>query len=185
MPTCPSRSAAGLRPADGAPARSHAVHVGAAPITLTSSVRGARLSTNTSPSSYGLATSKPCRAGLLGAAGPLLAPPLPEELDTPEWTPERCGQLVRAGCRLATHAPAPAAAPYTHSSSRTTELFKGARHSRAREGSSSYQPATHASAAQQHQPGPGDHDPRNDVLTSAKRAEEAKHLKYVATAQRV
>ena len=36
-------------------------------------------------------------------------------------------------------------------------------------------------AALNHQPGPGDHDPRNDVLTSAKRAEEAKHLKYDAT----
>ena len=36
-------------------------------------------------------------------------------------------------------------------------------------------------AALHHQPGPGDHDPRNDVLTSAKRAEEAKHLKYDAT----
>ena len=31
------------------------------------------------------------------------------------------------------------------------------------------------------QPGPGDHDPRNDVLTGAKRAEEAKHLKYDAS----
>jgi hypothetical protein len=28
---------------------------------------------------------------------------------------------------------------------------------------------------------PGDHDPRNDVLTSSKRAEEAKHLNYDAT----
>jgi hypothetical protein len=36
-------------------------------------------------------------------------------------------------------------------------------------------------AALNHQPGPGDHDPRNDVLTSAKRAEEAKHIKYDAT----
>ena len=35
-------------------------------------------------------------------------------------------------------------------------------------------------AALNHQPGPGDHDPRNDVLTRAKRAEEAKHLKYDA-----
>jgi hypothetical protein len=31
-----------------------------------------------------------------------------------------------------------------------------------------------------HQPGPGEHDPRNDVLTSAKRAEERKHTKYDA-----
>ena len=30
------------------------------------------------------------------------------------------------------------------------------------------------------QPGPGEHDPRNDVLTSAKRAEERKHTKYDA-----
>jgi hypothetical protein len=29
-----------------------------------------------------------------------------------------------------------------------------------------------------HQPGPGEHDPRNDVLTSAKHAEERKHAKY-------
>jgi hypothetical protein len=36
-------------------------------------------------------------------------------------------------------------------------------------------------AALNHQPGPGKHDPRNDVLTSAKRAEEAKHLKYDVT----
>ena len=28
------------------------------------------------------------------------------------------------------------------------------------------------------QPGPEEHDPRNDVLTSAKRAEERKHAKY-------
>ncbi len=33
-------------------------------------------------------------------------------------------------------------------------------------------------AALNHQPGPGEHDPRNDVLTSAKRAEEFKHGKY-------
>ena len=33
-------------------------------------------------------------------------------------------------------------------------------------------------AALGHQPGPGEHDPRNDVLTSAKRAEERKHTKY-------
>ncbi len=31
-----------------------------------------------------------------------------------------------------------------------------------------------------HQPGPGEHDPRNDVLTSAKRAEERKHTKHDA-----
>jgi hypothetical protein len=30
------------------------------------------------------------------------------------------------------------------------------------------------------QPGPEEHDPRNDVLTSAKRAEERKHTKYDA-----
>ena len=30
------------------------------------------------------------------------------------------------------------------------------------------------------QPGPEDHDPRNDVLTSAKAAEERKHAKYAA-----
>jgi hypothetical protein len=30
------------------------------------------------------------------------------------------------------------------------------------------------------QPGPGEHDPRNDVLTSAKRAEALKHAKYDA-----
>jgi hypothetical protein len=30
-------------------------------------------------------------------------------------------------------------------------------------------------AALGHQPGPGEHDPRNDVLTSAKRAEKLKH----------
>ena len=35
-------------------------------------------------------------------------------------------------------------------------------------------------AALVHQPGPGEHDPRNDVLTSAKRAEERKHTKYDA-----
>ncbi len=29
-----------------------------------------------------------------------------------------------------------------------------------------------------HQPGPGEHDPRNDVLTSATQAEERKHAKY-------
>jgi hypothetical protein len=33
-------------------------------------------------------------------------------------------------------------------------------------------------AARCHQPGSGVHDPRNDVLTSAKRAEELKHTKY-------
>ena len=33
-------------------------------------------------------------------------------------------------------------------------------------------------AALGHQPGPGEHDPRNDVLTSAKRAEKLKHDKY-------
>jgi hypothetical protein len=33
-------------------------------------------------------------------------------------------------------------------------------------------------AALGHQPGPEEHDPRNDVLTSAKRAEERKHAKY-------
>jgi hypothetical protein len=33
-------------------------------------------------------------------------------------------------------------------------------------------------AAFGHQAGPGEHDPRNDVLTSAKRAEERKHAKY-------
>jgi hypothetical protein len=31
-----------------------------------------------------------------------------------------------------------------------------------------------------HQPGPQHHNPRNDVLTSAKRAEELKHTKYDA-----
>ena len=36
-------------------------------------------------------------------------------------------------------------------------------------------------AALNHQPGPGEHDPRNDVLASAKRAEEAKRLKYDVT----
>jgi hypothetical protein len=35
-------------------------------------------------------------------------------------------------------------------------------------------------AALSHQPGPGEHDPRNDVLTSARRAEEHKHAKYDA-----
>ena len=35
-------------------------------------------------------------------------------------------------------------------------------------------------AALNHQPGPGDHDPRNDVLTSAMRAEDLKHRKYDA-----
>ena len=33
-------------------------------------------------------------------------------------------------------------------------------------------------AALGHQPGPEEHDPRNDVLTSAKRAEGRKHAKY-------
>ena len=33
-------------------------------------------------------------------------------------------------------------------------------------------------AALGHQPGPGEHDPRNDVLTSAQRAEARKHAKY-------
>ncbi len=33
-------------------------------------------------------------------------------------------------------------------------------------------------AALNHQPGPGEHDPHNDVLTSAMRAEDLKHLKY-------
>ena len=32
-------------------------------------------------------------------------------------------------------------------------------------------------AALNHQPGPGEHDPRNDVLTSSTRAEEFKHRK--------
>ncbi len=36
-------------------------------------------------------------------------------------------------------------------------------------------------AALNHQPGPGDHDPRNDVLTSATRAEDLKHRKNDAT----
>ncbi len=36
-------------------------------------------------------------------------------------------------------------------------------------------------AALNHQPGPGEHDPRDDVLTSAKRAEEVKHRKHDAT----
>ncbi len=31
-----------------------------------------------------------------------------------------------------------------------------------------------------HQPGPEEHDPRNDVLTNAKRAEERKHTKHDA-----
>ncbi len=35
-------------------------------------------------------------------------------------------------------------------------------------------------AALGHQPGPEEHDPRNDVLTSAKRAEERKNTKYDA-----
>ena len=35
-------------------------------------------------------------------------------------------------------------------------------------------------AAPGRQPGPEEHDPRNDVLTSAKRAEERKHTKYDA-----
>jgi hypothetical protein len=35
-------------------------------------------------------------------------------------------------------------------------------------------------AALGHQPGSEEHDPRNDVLTSAKRAEERKHTKYDA-----
>ncbi len=35
-------------------------------------------------------------------------------------------------------------------------------------------------AALRHQPGPQEHDPRNDVLSSAKRAEERKHTKYDA-----
>jgi hypothetical protein len=33
-------------------------------------------------------------------------------------------------------------------------------------------------AALGRQPGPEEHDPRNDVLTSAKRAEERKHAEY-------
>ena len=33
-------------------------------------------------------------------------------------------------------------------------------------------------AALNHQPGPEEHDPRDDVLISAKRAEEVKHRKY-------
>jgi hypothetical protein len=36
-------------------------------------------------------------------------------------------------------------------------------------------------AALNHQPGPDEHDPRNDVLTSAARAKEFKHRKYDAT----
>ena len=36
-------------------------------------------------------------------------------------------------------------------------------------------------AALNHQPGPDEHDPRNDVLTSAARAEDFKHRKYDAT----
>ncbi len=36
-------------------------------------------------------------------------------------------------------------------------------------------------AALNHQPVPGEHDPRNDVLASAKRAEEAIRLKYDVT----
>ena len=36
-------------------------------------------------------------------------------------------------------------------------------------------------AALNHKPGPDEHDPRNDVLTSAARAEEFKHRKYDAT----
>jgi hypothetical protein len=35
-------------------------------------------------------------------------------------------------------------------------------------------------AALNHQPGPGEHDPRNDVLSSARRAEAYKHAKYDA-----
>ena len=35
-------------------------------------------------------------------------------------------------------------------------------------------------AALGHQPGPEEQDPRNDVLASAKRAEERKHAKYDA-----
>ncbi len=35
-------------------------------------------------------------------------------------------------------------------------------------------------AALGHQPGPEEHDPRNDVLISAKRAEERKHAEYDA-----
>jgi hypothetical protein len=35
-------------------------------------------------------------------------------------------------------------------------------------------------AALGHQPGPEEHDPRNDVLTSAERAEEREHTKYDA-----
>jgi hypothetical protein len=35
-------------------------------------------------------------------------------------------------------------------------------------------------AALGHQPGPGEHDPRNDVLSSARRAEAYKHAKYDA-----
>ena len=35
-------------------------------------------------------------------------------------------------------------------------------------------------AALGHQPGPGEHEPRNDVLTSAKRAEKLNHDKYDA-----
>jgi hypothetical protein len=34
-----------------------------------------------------------------------------------------------------------------------------------------------------HQPGPGEHDPRNDVLTSAKRAEERTHTKSTPSAR--
>jgi hypothetical protein len=36
-------------------------------------------------------------------------------------------------------------------------------------------------AALGHQPGPGEHDPRNDVLSRARRAEAHKHAKYDAT----
>ena len=35
-------------------------------------------------------------------------------------------------------------------------------------------------AALGHQPGPGEHDPRSNILTSAKRADEHKHVTYDA-----
>ena len=35
-------------------------------------------------------------------------------------------------------------------------------------------------AALGHQPGPGEHDPRSNIITSATRAEEHKHAKYDA-----
>ena len=44
-----------------------------------------------------------------------------------------------------------------------------------------HRPGLHQPRCPQPQPGPGEHDPRNDVLTRATRAEDLKHRKYDAT----